>query len=168
MPFPTSSKMMNTRSSNKILVKAAIVLFFFWIIALILLTRPLSNATPSDSNSDMLQRLSQAMSELKTLKEKNEELQWILNSIQSGNVKDDIKQKLRLSLQDSISPSSKAVEPSKEYEVKRRSVFRGVQEMWYFVRAELKKLQSYNHAEDTSQIKKAISDILATGAEHEM
>nr|CAG4642401.1 EOG090X03KK [Evadne anonyx] len=157
--------MMTTRSSNKILIKAAIVLFFFWIIALILLTRPLSNSTASDSNNDILQRLSQAVSELTKLKQKNQELQWILNDLQSGNVKDTVKEKLRLTLQDSIGSSDKLAEPSKEYEVKRRSIFRGVQEMWYFVRAELKKLSSHNHAEDTS---KAISDILATGAQHEM
>jgi len=108
------------------------------------------------------------MSELTTLKEKNQELKWILTNIQSGNVKDNIKEKLRITLQDSLGPGSKPTGPSKEYEVKRRSIFRGVQEMWYFVRAEMKKLASYNQAEDTSLLKKAISEVLVTGAEHEM
>jgi len=159
---------MTARSSNKIMAKAAVVLFLFWIIALILLTRPLSNTTPSDSSNDLHSRLSQAISELTVLKDKNQELQWILNNIQSGNVKDNVKEKLRLTLQDSLGSVNRPTGPSKEYEVKRRSIFRGVQEMWYFVRAELKKLKSFNQAEDTPQLKKTISEVLATGAEHEM
>jgi len=166
---------MNLRSSNRILVQAAIVLSFFWIVALILLTRPLQNSTSGDQNSDVLQRLSQAASELTKLKERNQELQWILTNISlethPGKVKDNIKEKLRLTLEESLGSGGGRrgpASPSKEYEIKRRFIFRGVQEMWYFVRSELEKLKNNVKDSGATEMKEVISDIVSTGAEHEM
>nr|CAG4648559.1 EOG090X03KK [Polyphemus pediculus] len=171
---------MNVRSSNRILAQAAIVLLLFWVIALILLTRPLLNTPIStDVNNDVLQRLTQAVSELNVLKEKNQELQWILANIsleaQPGKVKEDVREKLRITLQEAIGSASGLggnfkkgpVGPSKEYEIKRRSIFRGVQEMWYYLNAELLKLKSSGKDQSSPELSKAVSEILASGVEHQ-
>lgn len=172
---------MNVRGSNKILVQAAIVLFLFWVIALILLTRPLLNSPLPEVNTDVLQKLSQALAELNVLKEKNQELQWILTNISleahPGKVKDNIKEKLRLTLEETIgSPNNPGgnfqrgvIGPSKDYEVKRRSILRGVQEMWYFLHSELEKLKKFAGKDQTSvELSNIISEISLSGAEHEM
>ena len=59
--------------SNRILARAAVILFIFWVVALILLTRPLLNQQQtSDAGDEILsQRLSRAVAELEGLKEKN-------------------------------------------------------------------------------------------------
>ena len=100
--------MMTLRASNKILVQAAVVLFFFWVIALILLTRPLPS-TPTlqaDGSEDVLQRLSKAISELESLKERNQELQWILSNFSreagAGHIKGDMVERLRSTLEDKV------------------------------------------------------------------
>lgn len=72
--------------SNRILAQAAVILFIFWVVALILLTRPLLNQQQaSDAGDDILQRLSRAVAELESLKEKNKYILYkgylILNSM---------------------------------------------------------------------------------------
>lgn len=169
---------LNARNSNKILAQAAIILFFFWVIALILLTRPLLNGPQSDVGSDVLQRLSRAMSELESLKVRNQELQWILTNfsheVQSGKIKDGVVERLRSTLEDKIRlPTSfegferKPPGPSLEYEVKRREIYRGVQENWYFIQQELEKLKKRND-QSLPELGNLIQDIITSGKEHEM
>nr|CAG4650847.1 EOG090X03KK [Simocephalus serrulatus]SVE94145.1 EOG090X03KK [Simocephalus serrulatus] len=170
---------MNLRSSNKILAQAAIILFFFWVVALILLTRPLLNSPQSDISSDVLQRLSKAVSELESLKVRNQELQWILTNFsheaQAGKLKEDVVERLRSTLEDKIrlpidfgSMEKKPSGPSKDYEVRRRQIYRGVQEIWYFVEQELEKLKKRGHDQNAPELANLIQDILSTGKEHEM
>lgn len=171
---------MNLRSSNKILAQAAIILFFFWVIALILLTRPLLNNQQSEVSNDVLQRLSKAVSELESLKVRNQELQWILTNFsheaQSGKINENVVERLRSTLEDKIRvPISfgglekKLTDgPSKEYEVKRRAIYRGVQEIWYFVQQELEKLKKKGHDQNAPELASLIQEILNSGKEHEM
>lgn len=170
---------MNLRSSNKILVQAAIILFFFWVVALILLTRPLLNSPQSDISSDVLQRLSNAVNELESLKVRNQELQWILTNIsheaQSGKLKEDVVKRLRSTLEDKIrlpfdlsNFDKKISGPSKNYEVRRRQIYRGIQEFWYFVEQELIKLKKKGHDQNPPELASLIQDILSSGKEHEM
>ena len=82
---------MNARNSNRVLAQAAIILFVFWVVALILLTRPLLNQPHGGEDSwaarETAQRLSRAIQELDGLKERNRELQWILANFSSGATK---------------------------------------------------------------------------------
>nr|CAG4646137.1 EOG090X03KK [Macrothrix elegans] len=168
---------MTLRSSNKILAQAAIVLFIFWIVALILITRPLSNTTQSDINSDVLQRLSKAVAELETLKVKNRELQWILSNIThealTGKFSGDVVEKIKLTLEKKIEPAAQNAQsivnvPSKEYELKRREIYRGVQEMWYFVSQELQKIKKKGYEPSTNDFGNIIQDILLSMKEHQV
>jgi hypothetical protein len=170
---------MNLRSSNKILAQAAIILFFFWVVALILLTRPLLNSPQSEVSSDVLQRLSKAVSELESLKVRNQELQWILTNFsheaQSGKIKEGVVERLRSTLEDKIRTpinfdglEKKSSGPSKEYEVRRRAIYRGIQEIWYFVQQELVKLKIKGHDQSAPEIANLIQEIMNSGKEHEM
>lgn len=169
---------MTLRSSNRILVQAAIILFFFWVVALILLTRPLLNSPQSDVSDDVLQRLSRAVSELESLKVRNQELQWILTNFtheaQSGKIKEDLVERLRSTLEDKIKQPinfnnfEKKPGPSKEYEVRQRGIYRGVQEVWYFVQQELEKLKKRGHDQSASELANMIQEIVSSGKEHEM
>ncbi|XP_057372772.1 alpha-(1,6)-fucosyltransferase-like [Daphnia carinata] len=171
---------MNLRSSNKILVQAAIILFFFWVVALILLTRPLLNSPQSDLSDDVLQRLSRAVNELESLKVRNQELQWILTNFsheaQSGKIKEDVVERLRSTLENKIRvPISfgglekKLIDgPSKEYEVRRREIYRGVQEVWYFVQQEMEKLKKRGHDQSAPELANLIQEIVTSGKEHEI
>lgn len=170
---------MTLRSSNRILVQAAIVLFFFWVVALILLTRPLLNSTPSDISDDILQRLSKAVTELESLKVRNQELQWILTNfsqeVQSGKLKEDMVQRLRSSLENKIKLplnygnfDQKPNGPSIEYEVKRRQIYRGVQEIWYYLQQELEKMKKKGHDLSAQELVNLIQEMISSGKEHEM
>nr|CAG4650039.1 EOG090X03KK [Sida crystallina] len=175
--------MLNVRNSNRILAQAAIILFVFWVIALILLTRPLINTQSSEISGDVTQRLSRAVSELESLKERNRELQWILSNFSleahSGSVKEDVKDvvdKLRLTLEQnlgapanigSFQKSSSVTGPKKEYEVKRRAIYKGVKEMWYYMRNELENLKKNGHSQNAVELSDKISEILNAGSEHE-
>lgn len=174
---PRSKKMtMTLRSSNKILVQAAVVLLFFWVIALILLTRPLPNtpALQGDGGEDVLQRLSKAVAELESLKERNQELQWILSNFSreagSGHLMGDVMARLRSTLEDKVpfmNGNKRTVQgPSKDYEVRRRAVYRGVQEMWYFVSQELEKLKAKGSDKSASQLMGLIQEVINSGTEH--
>lgn len=168
---------MTLRTSNRILVQAAVILIFFWVIALILLTRPLPGSSSQQGEAvseDVLQRLSRAVAELEALKERNQELQWILTNFTKeavgpgGKIKEDLVEKLRSSLQDqvaSLGSGKKSQGPSKEYEIRRRAVFRGVQEMWYFIHHELENLKK--KADSGTDLTGLIQDIITSGTEHE-
>lgn len=161
------------------MAKAAIILFFFWVIALILLAKPLLSNQPSEVSNDVLQRLSKAVSELESLKVRNQELQWILTNFsheaQSGKIKKDIFERLRSTLEGKIGiPISfgglekKIDGPSKDYEVRRRAIYRGIQEIWYFVQQELEKLKKKGHDQSASELATLIQEILNSGKEHEV
>nr|CAG4644667.1 EOG090X03KK [Leptodora kindtii] len=170
--------MMSVRSSNKILAKAAVVLVVFWIIALILLTRPLLNATQVEMGGDMAQRLARAVTELETLKEKNRELQWVLTNfsleMHSGRVKEEIVERLRLTIEENIGapvnfPSFRghSTGPKKEYEVKRRLIHRNVKEMWYYLHHELEQLKNKGIPTNKEEFSAALTEILTSGSEHQ-
>lgn len=169
----------NIRSSNKILMQAAIILFFFWVVALVLLTRPLGNGMAGELSSDTLQRLSKAVSELESLKQRNHELRWILTNfsheVMSGKVKEDVMEKLRVTIEDKVGMpinlgrfKQNTNEPSKEYEVKQRQIFRGVQELSYFFNHELETLRKKANELSQSELNHLADEILTSGKEHEM
>lgn len=118
-------------------------------------------------------------SELDSLKERNQELQWILSNFThealSGNIKEDVVERLRSTLVDKVgglsinfgSLEKKTSGPSKEYEIKRREIFKGVQELWYFVSQELEKLNKKTPEITSSDLSNLIQDILSSGREHE-
>ena len=118
-------------------------------------------------------------SELDSLKERNQELQWVLSNFThealSGNIKDDVVERLRSTLVDKIgglpikfgSLEKKASGPSKEYEIKRRGIYKGVQELWYFMSQELEKLNKKAPEVTSTDLSNWIQDILVSGREHE-
>jgi len=171
---------MTLRSSNRVLAQAAVVLLIFWIVALILLTRPLPGGTLPQSDivgEDVLQRLSRAVAELENLKERNQELQWVLANFSreagsSGglsHMKGEMVEKLRSTLEGSahLGGQKKPQGPSKEYEIKRRGAYRGVQEMWYYISHELEKLKKKAPGQTASELEALIQEIITSGTEHE-
>ena len=136
------------------------------------------NSPQSDVSDDVLQRLSRAVSELESLKVRNQELQWILTNFtheaQSGKIKEDLVERLRSTLEDKIKQPinfnnfEKKPGPSKEYEVRQRGIYRGVQEVWYFVQQELEKLKKRGHDQSASELANMIQEIVSSGKEHEM
>lgn len=169
--------MNSLRSSNKVLAQAAIVLSFFWVVALVLLTRPLGNSTSGEISSDTLQRLSKAVSELEILKQRNHELRWILTNFShevfTGKVKQELLERLRTTIEDNIGVDLQPVKkdqvgPSKEYEVKHRQIFRGVQELSYYFNKELESLKTKTNELSPSELKNLIDEMIISGKEHEM
>ena len=118
-------------------------------------------------------------SELDSLKERNQELQWILsnftNEALSGNIKEDVVERLLATLVDKIGGlpinfgglEKKQSGPSKEYEVKRRGIYKGVQELWYFVNQELEKLKKKGPELISTDLSNLIQEVISSGKEHE-
>lgn len=163
------------------MAKAAVILFFFWVVAIVLLARPLVNSTPGDVSSDVLQRLSKAVGELESLKQRNHELRWILTNfsheVMTGKVKEEVIEKLRATMEekvgmpinlDGLTSSKDTYEPSKDYEVKRRTIYRGVQEMSYFVNHELENLRKKTNELSPSELNGLLDEIVISAKEHEM
>ena len=100
------------------------------------------------------------------------QLQWILSNFSletnSGSIKEAVVEKLRQTLENKITvPDSTypkiSTGPKKEYEVKRRGIYRGVKEMWYYLRHELQDLKK----QGSPGLAKKVTEILAAGSEHE-
>ena len=132
-----------------------------------LLTRPLLNNTlPAqfdvDIGNDTFLLLSIA-SELKKLKAHDEKLQSMLSnfSLETAAIQDHIKNAVMLEgvrfFSPSINNSSKINSkhqqgPSRDYEERRRAIYREIQEMWYYNKQELGKLKSNNQSSSSVKI----------------
>lgn len=118
--------------------------------------RPLRNELRNNNNQtnsngyEVHQRLSEALSELKSLKA---ELR-LKSSLRNAN---------QHFLVSEIFDKTSNDAPSTHYEVKRRQIFTGVQEMMYFVQNELLKLTK----EGNDRLVNLTRDIISSAKEHQ-
>uniref|UniRef100_A0A023FVF4 Alpha-(1,6)-fucosyltransferase n=1 Tax=Amblyomma parvum TaxID=251391 RepID=A0A023FVF4_AMBPA len=120
-----------------------------WLLVVLMISGPLFHN--SEPDEQVLARLTRAVGELESLKQQNEELRSLLNAIREPSKKEE--------------PSSprqqqhKGCEPSEEYEVRRRRVANGVQELWFYARAQLKKLLPNLKKEDQANLQRIIDGL---------
>ncbi|XP_054717100.1 alpha-(1,6)-fucosyltransferase-like [Uloborus diversus] len=139
-----------------------------WLIVIILLSGPMFQNNEPDEQ--ILIRLSRALGELEALKLQNEELKNLLNSLRlspSENEKAEPLKNIRTfshdkSVLDRVRTASK--EPSKEFEETRRRLEDGVNEMWYYLKSELKKLNKTLSSDSVNS--KKLSLILEDASDH--
>ena len=134
----------------------AMILIGFSLTFGIYLKQPNDSAAIADSDrrhaDDFDQQLSEAVRQLNILQVKFKELQ-------AKEVKTE-----EITPLSSIRTNQQCnSEPSENYEMKRRQVYKGVEEMWYFVQHELVELRK-----DAGSTERAnhIQDILSSAEEH--
>lgn len=162
-----------------------------WLLVIVLMTGPLFHN--GDNTEHIAKQLGRAMDHLELLKKQNEEFRALLADFrQIGNdaqpCNDQIYQQLQSKLdranelvrqteemskqqkeqilqhkQSHHSTGADNFESSLESERVRRRIGRGINEMWFFVQAELKKLQSSSN-EDA--VKKKVGELLDDINEH--
>ncbi|KAL3226312.1 hypothetical protein MRX96_025212 [Rhipicephalus microplus] len=126
-----------------------------WLLVVLMISGPLFHSGEPDEQ--VLARLTRAVSELETLKQQNEELRSLLNAIKEPSRKEEAKE-----LKQPVVQQTRCGEPSQEYEVRRRRVADGVQELWFYARGQLKKLLPNLKQEDKATMQRIIDDL----AEH--
>lgn len=156
------------------LSKAIICLLAVWLLVIFLMTGPLSHSGESDEA--LAKRLTRASTQLNLLKKQNDELRSLLSNLKFDNldsstnnneVIEALQNKLKkatdlLSKSENTADAQTKIEPSKEFELTRRRVMTGVQEIWYFMGAELHKLKQ--NSADPSVIK-TLARLLEDGAD---
>nr|CAG4645426.1 EOG090X03KK [Lynceus sp. MCZ IZ 141354] len=159
-------------NSNTALARASALLLAFWLVALVFLTWPLSYSPNGEPSDDILKRLSRVVSELDSLKQQNQELRVIVSNItQSGlqineEVVSNFKHKLKgLTMKGSKSNGQHS--PSKQFELSRRQVDQGIQEMGFYLKSELEKLKKVLVEKGETSLTKKIGDIIQGQVEHE-
>lgn len=156
-----------------------------WLIGVAFLAPP--NHPNSVVDTHLNQRLHRAIQELDVLKRQNEEIKNVLHDFtkqvsamgdgsiggDTAVVVEDLQKKLEhaqnvLQETDIIGDHSNDVArgsaPSREYETARRQVEKGVQESWWYVQDQLKKLRK--KVENFDDYKSHIDRILEEGADH--
>uniref|UniRef100_A0A131YZ78 Alpha-(1,6)-fucosyltransferase n=1 Tax=Rhipicephalus appendiculatus TaxID=34631 RepID=A0A131YZ78_RHIAP len=129
-----------------------------WLLVVLMISGPLFHSGEPDEQ--VLARLTRAVSELETLKQQNEELRSLLNAIKEPSRKEEAKEPKEP--KEPVIQQTGCGEPSQEYEVRRRRAADGVQELWFYARAQLKKLLPNLKQEDKATLQRIIDDL----AEH--
>ncbi|KAL1415884.1 hypothetical protein MTO96_028483 [Rhipicephalus appendiculatus] len=129
-----------------------------WLLVVLMISGPLFHSGEPDEQ--VLARLTRAVSELETLKQQNEELRSLLNAIKEPSRKEEAKELKEP--KEPVIQQTGCGEPSQEYEVRRRRAADGVQELWFYARAQLKKLLPNLKQEDKATLQRIIDDL----AEH--
>lgn len=165
--------------------RALLVLFLIWLLVLVLFAASPVFRVPSspEADSHMTQRLARAFHDLEVLKRQNAELRSLFKDISVGDPsmkqeqRDALLQDLQMKLQraDKLLEQSHDAErfggiepqdePNAQYEQMRRKIVNGVQEMWYFVSGELKKIQKQALAL-SPQLATRITRVLEDGVVH--
>lgn len=129
-----------------------------WLLVVLMISGPLFHSGEPDEQ--VLARLTRAVAELESLKQQNEELRALLNSIKDPSKREQQVQEPAVVIPpiQTATTSSSGV-PSKEYEVLRRKVINGVQELWYYARAQLKKLRKSLGPEAQKTVDAIVEDI---------
>lgn len=110
-----------------------------WLLVVLMISGPLFHTGEPDEQ--VLARLTRAAAELESLKQQNEELRALLNSIKEPSKREQLPVPPAPEALKSTPGSSVSGAPSKEYEVLRRKIGNGVQELWYYARAQLGKFK---------------------------
>lgn len=109
-----------------------------WLLVVLMISGPLFHNNEPDEQ--VLARLTRAVGELESLKQQNDELRSLLNAIKEPGRKEAPRPQQQPPPPSGSSSSAGGCEPSEEYEVRRRRVANGVQEQWFYARAQLRKL----------------------------
>lgn len=111
-----------------------------WLLVVLMISGPLFHNNEPDEQ--VLARLTRAVGELESLKQQNDELRSLLNAIKEPGHREAARRPSSSPSSSSSQPSKGGggCEPSEEYEVRRRRVANGVQELWFYARAQLRKL----------------------------
>ncbi|KAH7940441.1 hypothetical protein HPB49_000215 [Dermacentor silvarum] len=125
-----------------------------WLLVVLMISGPLFHSGEPDEQ--VLARLTRAVGELESLKQQNEELRSLLNAIKEPSRKESLKEPVH---QQAAGQHAGCGEPSLEYEVRRRKVANGVQELWFYARAQLKKLLPSLKQEDKATLQRIIDDL---------
>ncbi|PSN45403.1 Alpha-(1,6)-fucosyltransferase [Blattella germanica] len=164
--------------------RALLVLLIIWLLVLVLFASPIFRV-PSSPEPDALtsKRLARAFHDLEVLKRQNAELRSLFTDINVGDpsLKQEQKETLFKNLQEKLRRAEKLLdqshdtekyggiepreEPSIQYEQTRRKISNGVQELWYFISAELKKMQK-QAVSISPQLATKITRVLEEGVVH--
>ncbi|KAG7199674.1 hypothetical protein KM043_014264 [Ampulex compressa] len=160
--------------------KLGVVLLATWLLVLIISvshvfkTNSLSPHDENPTNKENAQRLAQMINDFEMMKRQNEALKNIIlgegsKSIQGdhlGSMQEKLeKASLYYDLLDHQDESKQGI-PSKEYEELRRRVRNNVQEMWYYINAELGKLRKNVDKLTYEQREKKIQDTIKNVWDH--
>uniref|UniRef100_A0A023FEE9 Putative glycoprotein 6-alpha-l-fucosyltransferase n=1 Tax=Amblyomma cajennense TaxID=34607 RepID=A0A023FEE9_AMBCJ len=121
-----------------------------WLLVVLMISGPLFHS--SEPDEQVLARLTRAVGELESLKQQNEELRSLLNAIKEPSKKEEPSSARQ-------QQHAAGCEPSEEYEVRRRRAANGVQELWFYARAQLKKLLPNLKKEDQANLQRIIDDL---------
>lgn len=151
------------------------LLLLVWIIILLFTIIPmLTNHLSTSIDTLTSDRLNRALADLEVLRKQNLELQDVLKGISVANLKPDQKEALE-NFQHRLIKADRALneedegyinqkeDPSIQYEILRRRLSNNVQDFWYYIHSELKKLQSQIQE---SQLQTSIKNILNLGIAH--
>lgn len=120
--------------------KLVICLLLLWLLVLLMISGPLFHNNEPDEQ--VVARLTRAVGELESLKQQNEELRSLLHSLRDPSLKEIPKPELPKETPKAEARREGLTEPTKEYEVLRRKAENDVREMWYYARAQLRKLRA--------------------------
>lgn len=127
-----------------------------WLLVVLMISGPLFHNNEPDEQ--VLARLTRAVGELESLKQQNDELRSLLNAIKEPGHKEPQRPSPQQQ-QQQPPPFSKGCEPSEEYEVRRRRVANGVQEQWFYARAQLRKLLPTLDKGDQASLQRIIDNL---------
>ncbi|XP_069679816.1 alpha-(1,6)-fucosyltransferase [Periplaneta americana] len=165
--------------------RALLVLLAIWLLVLVLFAASPVFRVPTSPEPDVrtTQRLARAFHDLEVLKRQNAELRTLFSDINVGDpsLKQEQRDALFQDLQKKLQRAEKLLEqshdsekyggiepreePSIQYEKMRRKMSNGVQEMWYYVSGELKKMQKQAQAL-SPQLATRITRVLEEGVVH--
>ncbi|XP_067011282.2 alpha-(1,6)-fucosyltransferase isoform X2 [Anabrus simplex] len=159
--------------------RALLLLAVVWLLLLLLVASPILRPPSPELNPQTARRLMQAFNDLEILKKQHSELRSLFVDIGDPNLQQEDKIALYHNLREKLKHAENLLdqndlagtgvepreEPSTQYEQLRRRISNGVEEFWYFVSAELKKLQK--QAQSLSpQLGTKVTHILEEGVEH--
>lgn len=148
--------------------KLGLLLIVAWLIVLIVSVSQMYKTSSSSSFSDSVnrqndQRLVQMASDFEILKKQNEALRNIIMGDEVKSIKGDHLGLILDQLEKaSIYPDPVGVhgKPSFEYEELKRRVRNNIQEMWYYVNAELNRIKKHAHELPfESELQEAIKNV---------
>ncbi|XP_075155715.1 alpha-(1,6)-fucosyltransferase 8 [Haematobia irritans] len=165
-------------SSSNTWVRALIIFCLAWAILVYIFVTKLNTPNTEEPDSTS-KRINQALQLLEESRQRNQELQDIIDTILKDNVDNQAAQKLIKKLENSfhnqmgldLKPQSPmpygnpSNEPILEYELLRRRIQTNIAELWNFFSNELGKIKK-NIDRGTTSMTDNINSVLILGAEH--
>lgn len=151
--------------------KLGLALLTAWLIILIVSvlhvlrnnSTSLDNGTPSEKEN--ARKLSEMIKEFEILQKQNEALASLLmaETSKSGKALDNLNSRIDF---EKITQVTGKNEPPLEYEELRRKLKNNIQELWYYVSAELKKVKKYTEEFPLDKRERDVDDALKNVWEH--